>query len=259
NVHKYTPIWVQTSLSFGIYDDAIDVYTTANEAGVALESAYYNLSTCYKMMGDYRRSWAYAWNLVQLPNVRGKRGELPHQIYNKLYPASYSDLVFKYSKSNKIDPYLVFAVILEESRFDPNAISRSNANGLMQVMPDTGKYIAKQIDLKKFSVENLFDPDTNIKLGSWYMSNLINSFNNYIKSYFSNKNIDKQSLDYNEIALILAVGGYNGGPNRIKNWIEEYEIDDIDEFVESIPIQETKNYIKKVMDSYETYKSLYGS
>ena len=259
NVHKYTPIWVQTSLSYGIYDDAIDVYTAANEAGVALESAYYNLSICYKMMGDYRRSWAYAWNLVQLPNVRGKRGELPHQIYNKLYPASYSDIVFKYAKSSKVDPYLVFAVILEESRFDPNAISSSNANGLMQIMPDTGKYIAKQLAIKKFSVENLFDPETNIKLGSWYLSSLINSFNGRVKDYFSNKNSNRQNLDYADIAIILAVGGYNGGPTRIRNWIEEYGINDIDEFVESIPVQETKNYIKKVMDSYETYKSLYGS
>jgi soluble lytic murein transglycosylase len=65
-------------------------------------------------------------------------------------------------------------------------------------------------------------------------------------------------LDYSDIAAVLALGGYNGGPTRVKKWMGEYGIDDIDEFIESIPMQEPRNYIKKVMDSYETYKSLYG-
>jgi soluble lytic murein transglycosylase len=258
NVRKYTPLWVQVSLSFGVFDDTLDVYTAANEAGVALESAYYNLSVCYKMMGDYRRSWAYAWQLTKLPNVKGKKGELPRQIYSKLYPTVYSDFVFQYAKSNKVDPYLVFAVIFEESRFDTKAVSRSNANGLMQIMPDTGKDCAKQVDLKDFKVENLFDPEVNIKLGSWYLSGLISNFNKRAENYFSDKGLAKPELDYSDIAAVLALGGYNGGPTRVKKWMGEYGIDDIDEFIESIPMQEPRNYIKKVMDSYETYKSLYG-
>jgi soluble lytic murein transglycosylase-like protein len=88
------------------------------------------------------------------------------------------------------------------------------------------------------------------------LGNLINSFTSRTRDYFAEKGIEES--DYSDIAIILSLGGYNAGPTRIKNWMEEYGIEDIDEFVENIPMQEPRNYIKKVLDSYEAYKSLYG-
>ncbi|MDQ1318259.1 MAG: Tetratricopeptide repeat protein [Candidatus Poribacteria bacterium] len=255
-IRQYTPIWVQVSLNYGIVDDANEVYMSADEAGIAQEAAYYNLSICYERIRDYRKSWAYNWRLLQLPSVKDKNRALPKQIYMRAYPAVYMDLVFNNAKANKVDPYLVSAVILEESRYDAKAVSRSNAQGLMQIMPGTGDMVAKQISIKDFKTDKLSEPETNIKIGAWYLSNLINSFTTRTQNYYAQKG--KKELDCSDIAVILSLGGYNAGPTRIKNWMEEYGIDDIDEFVESIPMQEPKNYIKKVLDSYEMYKSLYN-
>jgi len=255
-IRQYTPTWVQVSLNYGILDDAMDIYTAADEAGIAQEAADYNLSICYEKIGDYRKSWAYNWRLIQLASVKDKNRALPKQIYMRAYPAVYMDLVFNNAKLNKVDPYLVSAVILEESRYDAKAVSRSNAQGLMQIMPDTGKMVAKQISIKDFKTDKLTEPETNIKIGAWYLSNLINNFSICTRNYFAQKNT--KELDCSDIAVILSLGGYNAGPTRVKNWIEEYGIDDIDDFVENIPMQEPRNYIKKVIDSYETYKSLYG-
>lgn len=255
-IRQYTPVWVQVSLNYGIFDDATEVYTAADEAGIVQEAAYYNLSICYEKLGDYKKSWAYNWRLMQLPSVKDKNRALPKQIYMRAYPAVYMDLVFNNSKANKVDPYLVSAVMREESRYDAKAVSRSNAQGLMQIMPSTGKYVAQKIDIKNFKTDKLSEPETNIKIGAWYLGNLINSFTSRTRDYFAEKGIEES--DYSDIAIILSLGGYNAGPTRIKNWMEEYGIEDIDEFVENIPMQEPRNYIKKVLDSYEAYKSLYG-
>ncbi|MFA5035466.1 MAG: lytic transglycosylase domain-containing protein, partial [Candidatus Margulisiibacteriota bacterium] len=146
------------------------------------------------------------------------------------------------SDKNDIDPYLILAVIREESRFLNAARSSASARGLMQIMPGTGRGIAKQLNLSSYRTSKLNNADTNIKMGTYYLSGLIKSFNNN---------------------WYLSLAGYNGGPNRVwryvKNWYGgNLGAVDIDEFVESIPIKETRLYVQKVMNSYFEYKRLYG-
>ncbi|MDI6732280.1 MAG: transglycosylase SLT domain-containing protein, partial [Candidatus Margulisbacteria bacterium] len=163
-------------------------------------------------------------------------------LWRKEYPREYFVLVSYKSDVNDIDPYLTLAVIREESRFKPSARSRSNARGLMQIIPSTGRAIAKDLKMKKFRTAKLHDPTTNIDMGTYYLSNLIGRFDGNV---------------------YLALAGYNGGPNRIKKYIKTWyngdqEQLDIDEFIESIPVRETRLYVQKVMESYFNYKRIYG-
>jgi soluble lytic murein transglycosylase len=157
-------------------------------------------------------------------------------LYYLLYPYGYREYVDKYSAQFEIDPLFVLAVIREESRFDPEAGSYAGAQGLMQIMPATGKSIANSLDIKNFSTEMLLDPETSIKMGSYYLSRQLGS-------YGGNK--------------YYASGAYNGGPGAMNKWINKWGDKDIDEFIEYVSYDETRNYIKKVMGSYYFYQMLY--
>ena len=174
--------------------------------------------------------------------LSGKVDQIPAEGWMINYPKSFWDDVVSASNKNGIDPYLTLAVMREESRFDPMALSRSKAHGLMQIMPSTGKIIAKKLEISPFKRSKMYESATNINMGTYYLSNLIERFDGNV---------------------FLAVAGYNGGPARVKKWVNEwYGGDlskvDIDEFVQKIPIRETRNYVQKVMGSFYEYKRLYG-
>ncbi len=158
-------------------------------------------------------------------------------ILKYLYPMPYSEPVIKYSSRAGIDPFLLVAIMKVESNFDPDAVSPKGARGLMQIMPETGQWIAGQINLQPYHSDLLFDPETNICLGAWYIANLENEFKE------------------NRIIILAA---YNGGRGNVRRWLNEgvitWEVKDID----SIPFPETKNFIRKVLWNYKVYKWLYS-
>ena len=127
-------------------------------------------------------------------------------------------------------------MIREESRYNAGIVSRSGAIGLMQIMPATGRELAGRLNIPRFSTKILYNPDVNIQMGSWYMKSLMNQFDNN---------------------HALVAGAYNGGPGRMRRWIEAKRIPDLDEFIEDIWIDETRRHIKKVIDSYIIYQELY--
>lgn len=153
------------------------------------------------------------------------------------YSKGFSHIVEHYSQKYELDPNLVFALIQEESRFQEDALSSSRARGLMQIIPATGKYIARKVGLRPFSTEQLWDPEINIRLGTAYLRKLLDQF------------------DGN---WLLALAGYNGGPHNVKKWYREKGDIPLDQFVEEIPFQETRNYVKRVLTSYAIYTQIYG-
>ncbi|MCL4417470.1 MAG: tetratricopeptide repeat protein [Actinobacteria bacterium] len=157
-------------------------------------------------------------------------------IYYLLYPYGFKEYIDKYSKQFNIDPLFVLAVIREESRFQPDAGSYAGALGLMQIIPKTGKGIASQLGIAKFDNQMLLDPELSIKMGAYYLSRQLESFN--------------QNKYY-------AAGAYNGGPGSMNKWISSWGDKDIEEFIEYVSYDETRNYIKKVMGSYFFYQMLY--
>ena len=152
------------------------------------------------------------------------------------YPLKYEELILKYAKQYDLDPYFVCAVIWTESKFDPDAESSKGAIGLMQILPDTGEWIAGKIKMEGFSAEKLTDPETNIRLGCWYLS--------YLE--------DKFDGDITNIAA-----GYNAGPAKVEQWLKDEKYSSDGKRLENIPYEETENYVKRERQSYEIYKFFY--
>ncbi len=188
-----------------------------------------------KDFGEYHR----ALKLVQLtfPDVleRGISG-VPTSFWELAYPRGLLPAI-QSSASNDVDPYLIAAIIREESVYNPDAVSPAGALGLMQVMPQTGQMIAGRLGGESFSKERLFDPRYNVRLGSWYLGHLAEKFG------------------HNPVYMVAA---YNAGPDAVAKWIQQFGEVEPDEFIESIPFTETRLYVKRVLRSYREYRRVSG-
>lgn len=153
------------------------------------------------------------------------------------FPKGFEERVRFFSRKYALDEFLVYSVIREESHFDKEAVSVSDARGLMQLLPSTALESAPKAGLSNFETSQLFSPDTNLELGCYYLSWLLEIFGG-------------------NFALSLA--GYNGGPTSAKTWYEKNGSLDIDEFVEEIPFEQSRNYVKKILRSYAAYEAAYG-
>jgi soluble lytic murein transglycosylase len=162
--------------------------------------------------------------------------EIPRSFWEKAYPNRFVQWVKQQSPPVGTDPYLVAAVAREESAFDTKAVSKVGALGLMQLMPYTGEWVAKRVGLDGFRPELLLDEGTNLHLGAWYLGHLIEQFNGNV---------------------VLAVASYNAGPDAVGRWAEK-GVGNLDEFIESIPFNETRYFTKKVMRSYHEYLRIAG-
>ncbi len=154
----------------------------------------------------------------------------------RVYPIHHRDIITQYSLENDVDPFLVVAVIRVESRFHPQAVSAKGARGLMQVMPDTGQWIAGELGIEDFAPEMLYDPTTNLKVGTWYLALLKREYGG-------------------DLALTLAA--YNAGRGNVSKWIEEQRWTGREEDINCIPFPETREYVKKVLRLYDTYRKVY--
>ncbi|MDD3014350.1 MAG: transglycosylase SLT domain-containing protein [Candidatus Gastranaerophilales bacterium] len=168
--------------------------------------------------------------ILSKPAVTDKRWKL-------IYPLSFVEEINYHAGNNNLDPYIILSIIKEESHFNPLAISSSNARGLMQLLPGTAKDVARWDGLGLIGEFELFTPSKNLKLGSAYFR--------YVKKKLYNNSL-------------YAVAAYNGGPGAVEKWLSTIPHDDIDQFVENIPYDQTRDYVKKVYTSYWNYKRIYG-
>jgi soluble lytic murein transglycosylase-like protein len=155
------------------------------------------------------------------------------------YPLAWRDSVGREARKRGLDPLLVHGLIRQESRYDHNAVSRSNAMGLMQLLKGTAYGVAKHNSIALSQTADIFKPDTNIQLGCAYLA--------YV-------------LKRNDGNAMLAVASYNGGPNAVAKWMKQYQaagINDLDVYVENIPYDETRDYVRKVFNHYWNYERLY--
>jgi soluble lytic murein transglycosylase len=170
------------------------------------------------------------------PEERQEYKQLKQEIgyWYALYPFPFLEPIESWSQERQLNPLLVTALIRQESRFMPDIKSSAGAVGLMQVMPDTGAWIAQKIKLKEYQLDN---PDDNIKLGTWYLD--------YTHDEYANNSM-------------LAVASYNAGPGAVGDWVAKKGIADPDQFVETIPYSETRGYVKSVFENYWNYLRLYN-
>ncbi|HZU11017.1 MAG TPA: transglycosylase SLT domain-containing protein, partial [Pseudacidobacterium sp.] len=160
---------------------------------------------------------------------------LPMEYWRILFPQAYWSTIKAESEKNRLDPYMVASLIRQESEFNPNAISRANAYGLMQLLPSVGRSMAKEEGIRHFSTNDLLDPVTNIRLGTRYLRQTLDKFNNQPEYTFA---------------------AYNAGDNRVTDWQSIGSYTGIDEFVESIPFTETREYVQAILRNEEIYREL---
>ncbi len=184
------------------------------------------------LMREYFNNQAYGRSLALaqlLPYSQSDR-----DLYR--YPLAYWELIQQKTQERGLDPHLVLALIRQESLFNARARSPAAAMGLMQLIAPTAARVAKQIGLPAPNQEKLFEPETNLTLGTQYLKDLLDRYsNNWFK----------------------AIAAYNAGEGAVDRWEKEIVTDDIEEFVERIPYVETRGYVKLVLRNHRIYKRLY--
>ena len=163
---------------------------------------------------------------------------LPRAYWEALFPRPYWADLKRFSLANGLDPYLVASLIRQESEFNPLAVSRANALGLMQLLPKTGKVVAHQVSLKHYTPAQLFVPPVNLQLGTRYFRGMVDKFGGSFQH---------------------ALAAYNAGSDRVEEWMGQGPYRDSPEFVESIPFTETREYVQAIMRNAAVYKQLYGA
>lgn len=153
------------------------------------------------------------------------------------YPRAFPEIVIPEAIKNNVNPYMIWALMLVESSFNPDSLSRAEALGLLQVIPRTGLKVAAMFGDEEFGPYDLLDEETAIRQGVFYFSHLVRKFHG-------------QEL--------LAFAGYNGGPHRVGSWLESRGRDiPLDEFIEEIPFTEARGYAKKVLRFVNVYMRIY--
>ncbi len=152
------------------------------------------------------------------------------------FPMPRKNSVVRYSQQVGIDPAWAYGIMRQESRFNVGARSHVGAGGLMQIMPKTARYIARKLG-ERYSSRRVASGDTNIRYGTWYMSDVLGGLNGQV---------------------VLATAGYNAGPSRARTWQPTYSRLSADQYVETIPFPETRNYVKAVMENSTIYGYLLG-
>lgn len=153
-----------------------------------------------------------------------------------LFPFPYRTLIEEAAQREGLDPRLVVALMRTESGFNPQAVSEKGARGLMQVLPATGDWVARQLGLEPFHPDRLFEPAVNIRVGTWYLA--------YLRNQFAGN-------------IVLAVAAYNGGVTNVRGWLEAGIWDGTLETVAAIPFAETRHYVQRVMLTFRLYRWLY--
>jgi soluble lytic murein transglycosylase len=163
--------------------------------------------------------------------------DLPPDVLQIIFPLDYWPLIQKYSKLHGLDPYLITALMAQESTFTAEVRSSANARGLMQLLPSTGRIYARKVGMKSFTTASLNQPETNVRLGTQYFKDLVDMFG----------------------GVHYALAGYNAGEHRVVRWLKEAPGLPADEFVDNIPFPETQNYVKRILGTAEDYRRLYGA
>lgn len=186
------------------------------------------------LMREYARNGAFGFSVALAHRLPSDSAEARRH----RYPLAYWETVSRKAEENGVDPYLVLALIRQESLFDPQAVSSASALGLMQLLPSTARRTARQLGAAEPRPEQLFDPEINLTLGIFHLKELL-------QRYGGNR--------------VKALAAYNAGERAVERWERQISTDDEEEFVERITYAETLGYVKLVLRNHRMYQRLYGS
>jgi soluble lytic murein transglycosylase len=198
-------------------------------SGIAEAQIYASYGETFRAMRVLKRALPYA--------MSAPIKSIPLAYWRILFPEDHWETIKAESAKNGLDPYFVASLIRQESEFNPGAISHANAYGLMQLLPSVGKQLAREEGLGSIDTRQLLDPDLNIRLGTRYLREIMDRCG-HVPEY--------------------ALAAYNAGENRVTDWQSAGPYSGVDEFVESIPFTETRDYVQAILRNEEIYRSIDG-
>ena len=218
-------------VSVGLWDDAAPCYRAAAASRGTSAAA-----VVFEAASEAAKASAVSDAIGLAQEAAGDRDKtpaerVPRELWRLLYPAPSADALTRAAAASHLDPNLVAAVALQESAFNPLAVSGAGARGLLQVMPAVAAELARSVGIAKFDPADLFDPATNLKLGCAHLADYKRRFG----------------------SVPRALAAYNGGPSRVERWAAPAGRDDDERFVERIPIPETRIYVKRVLAGARMY------
>jgi soluble lytic murein transglycosylase len=220
-------------LAVGRRNDALNEFDSIKDTWWDDPLAMYQLSLAFRDRGLFRLSIICAERLIWLSPATS-RAEAPIFIQRLSYPLDYQELIVSEAQKQGVDPLLLFALVRQESLFEPSIASTAEARGLTQIIPATGEWIAGRLGWAKWDENDLWLPYVNIQFGTWYLELQLSTF---------------------QEETILALAAYNAGPGYIHKWLEETP--DVDLFVETMPFAESRRYVRNVYENYAHYQRLY--
>jgi soluble lytic murein transglycosylase len=200
---------------------------SASWSGLAEAQIYSSYGETYRAMRALKRALPYEASA----SIRS----IPLAYWRILFPEAWWETIKTESAKNNLDPYMVASLIRQESEFNPSVVSYANAWGLMQLLPSVGKAMAKEEGIKHFQTFQLLDPETNIRLGTRYLREMLDRFGG-VQEY--------------------ALAAYNAGDSRVADWEAAGPYSGMDEFVESIPFTQTREYVEAILRNEETYRAI---
>ncbi len=230
-----TATLIRQLLAAGLYDDGLNELRYAQKAWGTSPAIDATTAWVYHHQGDLRRGITAMRRAYPQFLAAGGEG-FPPEILQIIFPLTYWEAIRKNAALHDLDPYIVAALVAQESTFDASAHSVANAWGLMQILPSTGRRLAAAVGIRRFATPMLTNGDTNIRLGTLYFKRLIQQFGG---TYY-------------------ALASYNAGENRVIRWKAERPGMEEDEFIDDIPFPETQNYVKRILGTAEDYRRLYG-
>lgn len=222
-------------VSAGMYAEAVEEMRHAQRAHGRTPKLDATLAWVYRQQGEIRP----AINTMRqaYPQYLSVRGDaLPREIQEVIFPIDYVPLIKRYAARHRIDPFVVAALIGQESSYVADVRSPANAWGLMQILPTTGARLARAEGVRPFRTSMLTDPETNVRLGTRHFANLVRELG----------------------GVHYALAGYNAGEGRVVRWKAERGAIEQAEFIDDIPFPETQIYVKKIIGTAVDYKRLYG-
>jgi soluble lytic murein transglycosylase len=166
------------------------------------------------------------------------REAAPQRFWRLAFPFPYRRLIEENARANGLDPFVVAALIRQESEFDPKATSSVKAMGLMQIMPPTGRQLSRTLKIRPYRTSSLYVPQVSVKMGTHYLGRMVEKFDGSVES---------------------ALAGYNAGPTRVPKWKGWEEYREPAEFSETVPFAQTRDYIQIILRNADVYRWLYAS
>lgn len=227
---------IRTLLALGLYDQAADELRYAQRASGDSAPIQATLAWIYNKQGDLRAG-VNAMKRAYPQYLAAGGEQMPIALQKIRFPVDYWPLIQRYAAERDLDPYMIAALINQESNFDAGVRSSANAYGLMQLLPSTGRQYARSLQPpRRFTLSMLTTADTNLRMGTAYFSDLVKRFG----------------------GAHYALATYNAGPSRVAHWMAERPGIARDEFIDDIPYPETQDYVKKIIGQAEDYRRLYG-